>query len=460
MKMKPTTRDAYKLIHSGCIALSNIEANGMRVDTDYLSKTINNTREQIEEGKRKLKSSKLWKAWKHHFGDKAQLGSRDQLAHMIFEIEGYPCEARTPIKNRPKADKEAFARVDHPFVREYFRIEKLKKIEGTYLRGIEREIVDGYVHPFFNLHTVRTYRSSSSNPNFQNIPIRDPEMGKVIRKCFIPRDGHQIVEIDYSGIEVRIAACYSKDPAMIENINDPTGDMHRDMAAECFMCGPEDVTKEMRYAGKNGFVFPQFYGSYWAQCAPRLWDMIIDMDLEVGAIPVRGWLEDVGIKRLGDPYNPKPAKETYLRHIKKVEANFWNRYSVYDQWKRHWFAHYQKYGEFEMLTGFRVCGFYKKNKVLNYSIQGVAFHCLLWSLIRLDRWLTKNKMRTVIVGQIHDSIVTDVHVEERDEFLQVAKRIMTEDIREEWVWIIVPLEVEAEVAGVGESWNEKKEVEI
>jgi len=117
-----------------------------------------------------------------------------------------------------------------------------------------------------------------------------------------------------------------------------------------------------------------------------------------------------------------------------------------------------KQGWFDLLTGFRIAGVYGRNDVINYPVQGVAFHCLLWSLVRLVKWLKKNRMKTVIVGQIHDSIVADVHPDELDDFLAMAKRVMTGDIRKHWGWIIVPLEIEAESSET--NWFDKRKVEL
>ena len=115
------------------------------------------------------------------------------------------------------------------------RIRKLKKVRDTYLEGFLREQVNGYIHPFFNLHLVRTYRSSSDHPNFQNIPKRDKEAMNIVRRAIFPRPGHQLLELDYSGLEVRIAACYHKDKTMLRYIGDPHSDMHGDMAKQIFI---------------------------------------------------------------------------------------------------------------------------------------------------------------------------------------------------------------------------------
>ena len=237
--------------------------------------------------------------------------------------------------------------------------------------------------------------------------------------------------------------------------------MHRDMAMEIYLLDVDQVTKETRFYAKNGFVFPEFYGSFYVQCAPNLWDAIGQAGLKtVDGVPLNEHLEEQGIVELGAcDRKQSPEVGTFESHVQEVETDFWGRrFRVYTQWKKRWFDRYQREGGFDLLTGFRINGVYKRNDVINYPIQGSAFHCLLWSLIRLQRWLVKRKTRSVIVGQIHDSIVADVHKSELGDFLVEAKRIMTEDIRTVWPWIIVPLTVEAEVSET--NWWEKKEVEI
>ena len=89
-------------------------------------------------------------------------------------------------------------------IRDSLQIRKLEKIKGTYLEAFVREQTDGFIHPFYNLHNVRTYRSSSADPNFQNIPKRDKESMKICRRAILPRPGHMLVEADFSALEVNI----------------------------------------------------------------------------------------------------------------------------------------------------------------------------------------------------------------------------------------------------------------
>jgi len=456
--MKPITDAGYKLLHEGCIALSQVEANGMKIDTKYINRAIIYTSNRIDKMLYQIGHDKIFKVWKKEFGIRTNIGSREQLGKILFSVMDYPCSVRTKT-GRPKMDEAVLNTIDLPFVRYFLKLEKLKKVRSTYLEGILRETTDGYLHPFFNLNTTQTFRSSSDHPNFQNIPIRDIKIAKLVRRAFIARKNHQVVEVDYSGAEICNAACYHKDPRMISYIKNPKKDLHRDMAGQCFILPRKEITKEIRYCGKNIFVFPQFYGDYYLHCAENLWNAISQMKLKKGdGQSLYKHLKSEGIYKLG-ACNPEesPMEGTFEKHLQEVEYDFWNRrFKVYGQWKKDWYYNYLKKGYFDTLTGFRIEGIYKRNEVINYPIQGSAFHWLLWSLIRIQKLLKKYKMRSLIVGQIHDSIVSDVYKKELKNYLEIVKQVMTVDICKHWKWIIVPLKVDIEVAPVGGSWYDKK----
>ena len=231
------------------------------------------------------------------------MGSREQLGKVLFSIMKIPCPAPPTSTGRYKTDEAVLEAVDLPFVRRFIKIEKLKKAKSTYLEGILRETVDGLIHPFFNLHLVLSYRGSSDHPNFQNIPVRNPKIAILVRRAFIARPNHRIVEVDYSGAEICNAACYHKDPRMITYIKDDTKDLHRDMAAQCYKLKKKEVSKNTRYCGKNMFVFPQFYGDYYLHCAKNMWEAIGQMNLEVkggSGYDLYSHLETMEIYELGD----------------------------------------------------------------------------------------------------------------------------------------------------------------
>lgn len=447
--------EAYKLLEQGTLALAEVEASGIKIDVDYLERTIRKVDRKIKKLYEALTSDDVYERWKKRFGEKTSLGSRHQL-RTVLEGMGHKFNEKT-AKDNFKTDDGALRKLNIPFVSSWLEWDRLKnKVRTTYLGGIQREVVDGYLHPGFSLNTVTTFRSSSSEPNFQNLPIRNPEHGKIIRSCFIPKDGQALVEIDFGGIEVRISACYHRDPTMLEYICDPTKDMHRDMAAECYLLPTNQVSKQTRYCGKNMFVFPQFYGSVYFQCAPALWEATTKLKLETNdGKPLREHLREQGIRKLGK-CNPKEdsVEGTFEHHIKEVERNFWQeRFPVYASWKDKWYRRYRERGYFDMKTGFRCSGLMRRNDVINYPVQGAAFHCLLWCLIKLQKEIRKKKMGTKIVGQIHDSVLFDSPKEEVGTILDMATETMTKKLPAAWKWIIVPLEVEADVSF--ENWHAK-----
>lgn len=460
--MIPYKKRAFKLFFDGARALAEVEANGIRMDVPYLDKSIAEVESKISTLELQLEDFELAKKWRNIYGVKTNYGSPVQMSKMLFEEIGYQ-SSETTDSGRYKTDEKTLVKLNDPFVNSYLEVKKLQKILTTYLKGIRREVVDGYLHPFFNLHTTRTFRSSSNAPNFQNLPVRNPELGRMVRQAFIAREGRHLVEVDYSGVEVCIAACYHKDPTMVSYIKDKSKDLHRDMATECFclpaseMIDPVDDSdkkriKRIRYCGKNMFVFPQFYGDWYRDCAKALWGAVNSLDLKLrDGTSLKSHLAKLGFKNL----------KKYEGHIQRIETDFWEkRFPVYTQWKKDLLAQYWRDRYLVTKTGFIVQGEMRKNEVINYPVQGTAFHCLLRSLswIVLEE-LKHRKMNTLIVGQIHDSIVADVPAEELSDFLGLVRYVMTERLPREWDWINVPLDVEAEVAPLNGSWADKKAVD-
>lgn len=474
MLLLPTTDQGYKLLHDGVVALAQVEANGIRIDRDYLDATLDDMKARIAALTTRLLEHKVGKAWHKRFGQATNLAARDQLGKVLFEDMGYKCESRTD-SGKYSTDETDLEKLNIGFVKGYLQLEKLKKARGTYLRGIQRELdANGYIHPVFNLHTVVTYRGSCEAPNFQNIPIRNPKIGKIIRPCVIARPGCVLVENDFKGVEVSVAACYHKDPVMIEYITDPSKDMHRDMAMQLYIIPAKvwkkmekKVSKPIRHAAKNKFVFPQFYGDWFKTCAVNLWEEIDRSQLKHpnGVDSLRDWLKEQGIDRLGtfDPESEEndDGEGTFINHVREAEEDFWNvRFKVYTEWKRQWFKDYIKRGVFSSYTGFLYQGNMSRNEAINYAVQGSAFHCLLWSLIRIQRELRRRGMRTKIIAQIHDSIIADVHISELDDYLEIVRRVTERDILEEYKWLIVPLSIECEISPIGTTWHDKREVTI
>ncbi len=460
--MKPITDKAYKLFHDGALALAQVEANGIRMDVKYLRRTIDRTSRKIDGLNDKMKQHEVYRTWKKHYGSRTNMGSRQQLGKVLFDIMKYKCPSLTTT-GRYQTNETVLSTLNLDFTNQLLRVEKLKKARSTYLRGILKHVVDGYLHPSFGLNIAVTYRSQSSDPNFQNIPMKDPKIKKLVRRAFLARIGHRLVETDYSGAEICCATCYHHDPRMISYIKNKKKDLHRDMAMTILKLRKSQVSWDARDIGKNMFVFPQFYGDYYIHCAQNMWKAIISRNIQTNdGLNLIKHLKSQGIRKLGrcDPKLP-PVSGTFEKHLKEVEDDFWNRrFQVYSQWKKDWWESYEDKGYFDMLTGFRIEGRLNRKECINYPVQGAAFHWLLWSLIRIQKLLNKYKMKSLIIGQIHDSIVGDVHRKEKKNYLEICKQVMTVDVRKHWPWIIVPLTIEAEVAPVGGNWFEKKEVSI
>lgn len=460
MKIEPICQEGYQLLHDGVIELARVEANGIRIDTARLRKTKQEIEARLRDLRRELEDDPVWKVWKRRYGAKANLTSREQLATVLHVDLDFEVHKETET-GRPATDEDALMKIDSPFAAKIIRYLKLEKALGTFLKGIEREVVDGRIHPSFHLHTARTYRSSSSEPNFQNFPVRDKEISQIIRSHFIASDGHVLVENDFKGAEVVVSAAYHKDPNFISYITDPGKDMHRDMAAQLYLLDPSEVTKDIRYGAKNKFVFPQFYGDFYASCARSLWEWVRQGKLKTPkGDSLYDHLARKGIRELGDCDPEKPPRpHTFERHVKEVEDDFWGRrFGGYGKWRKVWYRRYLDRGYFDLLTGFRVHGIFPRNAVVNYPVQGSAFHCLLWCLIRINRLLRKYHMKSMIVGQIHDSMVGDVKIDELHQYLEIVEQVTTQDLRRSYRWLVVPLEIEYEICPMGGSWYDKRPI--
>ena len=455
MKIKATRADAYQLVHNGILALARAERQGIRIDTEYCRKKRQHLARKIDFLEKKVKSTKFYRRWRHIYGAKTNIHSNHQLARILYkEMKIEP--PKVTESGQGSTDEGALEQIDVPELKTILQIRKLSKIKETYLGAFVREANNGWLHPFFNLHTVKTHRSSSDKPNFQNIPKRDKEALHICRRALFPRKGHMLLEADFAALEVMISACYHKDPTMLKYLKDKNADMHADMAKQIFMLDELDKRLPshglLRQAAKNGFVFPQFYGDYYANNAKGLAGWV--------GLPQKKWKKGMGIELADGSHivdhmlrNGVKSFDKFTDHMKAVEDDFWNnRFRVYNAWKKKWIEKYRKQGYLEMLTGFSCSGVMRKNEIVNYPIQGTAFHCLLFTFIRLDEVMRKEKWDSKLIGQIHDSIIMDVLPDELDHIEKTAHKIVREDLPAAWDWIIVPLEIELDKYEVDGPW--------
>lgn len=421
--------------HQGQLMLMEIEKNGWCIDKKYYIEQDKKLERQLSILKKKILRTDEAKQYPE---ENFNFNSTKQLGKLLFDILKIK-----PIKETAaganSTDAEALEKINTKFTQLILQHKKIYKLKNTYIASLLREEFEGKIFPSYNLSIPESYRSSSTDPNLQNIPVRDKLAQETIRKGIIPSPGNMLMEVDYGSIEVRVGACLHKDPNMLNYIHDPNTDMHRDTAQELFI--KNEVTEDERFYAKNNFVFAQFYGDFYKNCARNLWKSI---DKET-----KEHLKTKGIT----------TYRKFERHVQKIEDLFWNkRFKVYTKWKENIYNEYQKTGIVKLITGFVCKGYMRKNEVLNRPIQGPAFHCLLWAMIEIHNYLKTNGYETKIIGQIHDSIIFDVRPNELEELKPIIKKIMCEDIRKEWGWLIVPLEVDFEVSEINGNWCEMKKI--
>jgi DNA polymerase I-like protein with 3'-5' exonuclease and polymerase domains len=452
--------EAYKLLQRGAEALTLVEEAGICIDLVYVREKLAWVEQKLKQSELRLKSSELGIAWLGRYGDAMKIQSVPQLRHILYQdMRAKPFKMSEG--GEESTNEESLRQTNVDGVVHLLRMRRLKKAKDV-LKVLIRSTVNGKIHPSFLLHTVSTYRSSSADPNLQNIPARDKEIMDICRRAFLPSPGHILMEIDFSGIEVGIAATYHKDPVMIKYLQDETSDMHGDMAGEIFLLPKLNTPlKEMeggytlRQSAKNGFVFPQFYGDYYEPCA-------LNVACSWCKLPKDGmWKPNHGVVFNGKPIGEHLISKdidsfsVFVDHMERVQNNFWGkRFKVYNAWRKTWHSKYQKTGEFEMKTGFRVSGVMEKNQVINFPVQGAAFHCLLWSLIEMVKQL--KGWQSKVVGEIHDSMLIDAHPDEISDIILMAQQICTVDLPNHWSWIDIPMRIEVAASEIDGNWAEMK----
>lgn len=461
--VNPKTEEAFNLFLKGTLALSRAEMCGIRVDTEYCERQKRFLTKKIDRLEQEFKETTFFRHWEHSVRGAVNINSDTQLRHFLYDVKKLKIPKFT-YSGKGATDAEALSQLNIPELEILAQRDKLKRLRDVNIDGFLREQVNGVIHPSFSLNLAKTYRSGCSNPNLQSIPIRDEESMLICRKALYPRKGHQLLEVDFSGIEVRVAACYHKDTTMLKYIRDPKSDMHGDMAKQIFRIENFDKKSPdhyiLRQAAKNGFVFPEFYGDYYKNCAKNMactWGKLGEGRWKSGeGIPLNGGtiadhLISLGITSL----------KKFEDHLQKIEKDFWtNRFSEYDEWKDRWYSTYKKYGYLTTLTGFTCKEVMSKNDVINYPVQGSAFHCLLQSFIWVDEIMQKEKWDSKLIGEVHDSMLLDIHPDELEHVAKTIKKITTEQLTDRWKWLIIPMDAEMALCPVDKPWAYKEKFTI
>jgi len=258
----------------------------------------------------------------------------------------------------------------------------------------------------------------------------------------VPRPGRVLGEMDFSGAEISTSCFYHKDPTFIKYQAEGGGDMHKDACAEILKIKPKYVPNEARQATKGIWTFAQFYGSYYANCAKQGWEeypLIVDKEtgelVQINGVPI-----DVHMKKTF------PSYKSFENHLKAFENKFWKKwFLVYTQWKDDITALYKETGVVETFLGFRFKGYMNKKQCTNYPIQGTSFHLLVYTLTAFLKECRKRKLKTLLIGQVHDSGILDIPLEELDEVHGILYEIVS-NLHQKFPWMDFPMGMDFEVS--------------
>ncbi len=380
--------------------LARMEVEGIRIERSELQAYSIELKKHIDELEKEIYQLS---------GTTFNINSPKQLGEVLFEQLGLKGGKKTKSGYSTAADILEKLAPEAPVVGKILEYRTYSKLRSTYAEGLQEYIrEDGRIHCTFNQTITATGRLSCTEPNLQNIPARE-ELGRLIRKCFKPKDGCVFVDADYSQIELRILAHLSDDENLI-NAYQNARDIHTMTAAQVFHVKPEEVTKTMRRDAK-AVNFGIVYG---------ISSFGLSENLSISRKDAQEYINRYfeiypGVKRYLDG-RVESAKETgvsttlfgRIRPIPELESSNFNQRS---------------FGE-------RVA--------MNSPIQGTAADIMKIAMIRVEKALNEAGLRSKIVLQIHDELVIEALEEEADQVQALLVREM-----EGAANLLVKLEAEA-----------------
>lgn len=421
--------------------------NGMRLDLSVITQRKPELERRASELYTQIMNADLiTKNWDK---DRAFNPKSDaHVRHLLYNSLGMTPTAFTEGDNPlPSVDEDTLLTFSNrfPFLLDLLEYRGINKVLSTYLGQFLVENCDGIVHSFFHLHKVKTFRPSTSSVNLANQPKRDKETKKLIRTAIVPKRGHRLVEYDFKGAEVAIAAHVTGDRNLIKYVSDLSTDMHRDLACGLFFIKPEQVNKALRgNAVKGPWTFAQFYGSWHKQCARGVWDEIdIPNSEEIYGFNVVSHLKENGIMSYSD----------WEAHCEAQERVLWDEFFPdYKKWRERTYKSFVKNGYVNYENGFRYEGPATKNEVLNAPVQGFSFHTLMWAMRQSGKEFRKLELNSEFICQIYDAMVLDIDPAEEGIVDKIIWEFATQKVREHWD-ISVPLMVEKERSEIDGNWS-------
>ncbi len=391
--------------------LADMQYNGMYVDEEELKNFGTELKAQLQT---------LTEEIYNLAGEEFNINSHQQLGKILFEKLQLPVYKKT--KNGYTTDVDVLEKLkgQHPIIEKILEYRTLMKLNSTYVEGLIPyiNIKTHKIHSSFHQTITATGRISSTEPNLQNIPTKT-ELGKQIRKAFKPAEGNVYIDADYSQIELRVLAHISQDENMIYAFNHGE-DIHKQAASKVFNIPIEEVTKEQRSSAK-AVNFGIVYG-------------ISDF----------GLANQIGVSN-------KKAKEYIQQYLEKYSGIKHFMDDIVESAKQKGYVE-TLFGRRRYIPEIKSSNYMVRqfgNRVaMNTPIQGTAADIMKIAMINVKNALQESKINAKIVLQIHDELLLEVALQDKEKAKQILKESMEGAMK-----LSVPLEVEI---SEGNSWYEVK----
>ena len=392
--------------------LSEMETEGIKIDTSYLEKLDKEFEEDLE----KLKKEIFKKS-----GEEFNLNSPKQLGEILFDklkLVSKPKKTKTGQYSTSEEVLSSLAN-DHKIIEDILEWRSLDKLQNTYVKSLPNEVssLTNRVHSSFNQTVTTTGRLSSNNPNLQNIPIRTAN-GQKIRRAFIPRGSDYILmAADYSQIELRVIASISNEKNMIDAfVNNQ--DIHTMTASKIYNVDPENVTREQRGNAKT-VNFGIIYGVSAFGLSQQT-----DLNRSESKVMIDNYfLNYPGLKKYMSDQIDFARNNGYVETIMGRRRYLQNINS-----------------QNNMLRSS------SERNAINAPIQGSAADIIKIAMININSELKKQSLKSKMLLQVHDELVFDVHKSEKDQIQDIVKTTMESAVK-----LKVPLKIDLEF---GKNWLE------
>lgn len=391
--------------------LARMEHNGVRIDTQALKETAIGFNQRMQAIEQEIHAL---------VGKDFNISSPKQVGEILFDYLKISDKARKTKSGQYVTSEEELEkyRKKHPVIEKILDYRGLKKLLSTYVEALPQLVNPrtGRIHTSFNQTVTATGRLSSSNPNLQNIPVRDDD-GREIRKCFIADDGCLFFSADYSQIELRIMAHLSKDKNMQDAFRH-SADIHAATAAKIYKVTPEEVTKDMRRKAKTA-NFGIIYG-----------------------ISAFGLAERMGVSRgeakdlICSYFETYPGVRAYMEQSIEVARR---------QGYVETLSHRRRYLPDINSRNAVVRGNAERNAI-NAPIQGSAADIIKIAMVRIQQRFDREGIRAKMLLQVHDELNFSVPPEEKEQ----VERIVIEEMEHAYP-LDVPLIADC---GWGNNWLE------